>query len=197
MVISQNRSSGDPSWLRAWACTQRVQKIVFCTVLTLKRALQQIAWKRLILSLLVHVYMSILIPYEQDRLKYEVLFSQQGASDCLRWTRTCVWRSGMPEVAQRQSPIHIPSPLVFIAKVANERNRCQNDQSRQGESLFWLTYSSRNVHQKKRSTTFIMSSIKCFDLFPQMHARDAGPSPIRTTCCSGSTICWDKCLALQ
>ena len=45
--------------------------------------------------------------------------------------------------------------------------------ARQGASLYWLTQSSRNFNQVKRSTRFIMSSITCFDLSPQVHTVQA------------------------
>jgi len=79
-------------------------------MLTLKCALQQIAYKRLTFSLSVYVYMSIsnLMPADAYwSTNYDLLFSQQGARDCLGRTITRVWLSWMPEVAERQTPNHI------------------------------------------------------------------------------------------
>ena len=41
----------------------------------------------------------------------------------------------------------------------------------QGASLFWLGQSSGNFNEKKRSTRFVVSSIKCFDLSGTIHAK--------------------------
>ena len=46
--------------------------------------------------------------------------------------------------------------------------------AQQGASLFWLSQSSRNFNQEKRSTRFVMSSIKCFS--PEVHTQQGAGS---------------------
>ena len=66
----------------------------------------------------------------------------------------------------------------------------------------WLSQSSRNFNQANRNTRFIMSSIKCFDLSPQVHTQGAGPFWLQffssdgegvihsPACCSLKTTSW-------
>ena len=55
--------------------------------------------------------------------EYELLFAQRGTRGCFQRTRSRVWRSGMPEIAQKDKLlITCLSPLIFTAKVANKGN---------------------------------------------------------------------------